>query len=161
MLPVYFWHSGIISVFYTEIVGSNKVILLITARIQRMGKVQFRQVCICTHWGGGAVPGSFPGLWSRVLSKVLSGGYPSPKFFRRSLLSGPFWEVPQSQVLSQVSVPRSFLGGTPVPGSFPGLWFQVLSGGTPVPPSSDWGIPQLEVPQTGVPPWPGQDWDTP
>ena len=43
--------------------------------------------------GGYPVPGSFPGLWSQVLSQ----------------------RVTQSQVLSQVSGPRSWLGGTPVP----------------------------------------------
>ena len=36
--------------------------------------------------------------------------YPRPRFFPRSLVSGPFW-------------------GTPVPGFFPVLWSQVLSGG--------------------------------
>ena len=39
--------------------------------------------------------------------------------------------VPQSQVLSKVSGPRPFPGGTPVPGSFQGLWSQVLSRGIP------------------------------
>ena len=48
--------------------------------------------------------------------------------------------VPQSQVLSQVSGPRSFpLGGTPVPGSFPGPFW----GGYPSPGR---GVPQS---------WPG------
>ena len=81
----------------------------------------FTCVSLCTPGGGGtAVPGSFPGLWSQVLSwrggtpvpfslpglwsKILSGGNPRPK------------------VLSQVSGPRSFPGGysagTGVP-SFP------------------------------------------
>ena len=50
---------------------------------------------------------------------------------------------------SQVSV-RSLGGGTPVPGPLPGLWSQVLSGGTRVPGS---GVPQ--------PPPPRWVWDTP
>ena len=62
--------------------------------------------------GSTPVPGSFPGLGTQVLS----GGYPSPRFFPRSL------------------VPGHFPGDTPVPGSFPGLWSQVLTwGNTPVP----------------------------
>ena len=40
--------------------------------------------------------------------------------------------IVQSQALSQVSGPMSISGGTPVPGSFPGLWCQVLCGGTPL-----------------------------
>ena len=39
--------------------------------------------------------------------------------------------VPQYQVLSQVTGPRSFPGGTPVPDYFPGHWSQVLSWGCP------------------------------
>ena len=76
-------------------------------------------------------------------------GYPSPMFFPRSLVPGPFRGYPSprffpghwSQVLS---------GGTQVPGSFPGYWSQVLSRGTPVlaggilPQSyPDWGYPNL------------------
>ena len=51
-------------------------------------------------------------------------------------------------VLSQVTGPMSFLGGTPVPGSFPGHWSQVLSTGVP----QSWlgGM-------YGVPLWPGLD----
>ena len=53
-------------------------------------------------------------------------------------------------------------GGTPVPGSFPGLWSQVLSwgmpqswpGGTPVPAGGTQD-------RTGVPPQPEQDWGIP
>ena len=46
-----------------------------------------------------------------------------------------FLGVPQSQVVSQVTGPRSFLGGgsTPVPCSFPGHWSQVLSWEYPSP----------------------------
>ena len=78
----------------------------------------FAGVCLSTGAGGGAgipVPGSFPGLWS-----------------------GPFREVPQSQVLSQVSGPSSFLvGGTQVPSSFPGLF-----------PWGGYPSPGLELPQS-------------
>ena len=103
------------------------------------------------------------------------GGYPSPRFFPRSMVIGPFWGR-----------------GTPVPGSFPGHWSQVPSRGYPnpgqgVPQSwlggtpgwtrqnwgspcegqgwgsptarSGWGTPWPG--QDGVLPWPGQDWGTP
>ena len=73
-----------------------------------MGKVLFSQVCVRPH-GGTQVPGSFPGLWSQVPF----GGYPSPRFFPRFLVPGPFW-------------------GDPVLGSFTGLWSQVLSRWYPV-----------------------------
>ena len=87
----------------------------------------------------------------------------------------PHWGIPQLQVFSQVSGPRSFLGSTPVQGSFSGLWSQSLSrwggtqaqlgrvpqfwlgGGTPsqdrtgVHPCQDWGTS----------PWPGLDQSTP
>ena len=39
----------------------------------------------------------------------------------------------QSQIFPQISGSRSFLAGTPVPGSFQGLWSQVLFRGAPVP----------------------------
>ena len=68
----------------------------------------------------------------------------------------------QFQVLSQVSGPRFFTGGTTVPGSFPHLWSQVLSQGVPQSqvlswvsgPSSFLGVPQS---------WPegSEDWSTP
>ena len=68
-----------------------------------------------------------------------SEGWGKAIFSVRLLVSPHPERVPQSQVLSQVSVLRPFLEGwgTPVPGSFPGLWSQVLSGG--VPPGQDWG----------------------
>ena len=78
------------------------------------------------------------------------------------------WGVPQSQV----RFPRSFPeGATPVPGSFPGLWSQVLSQGcTPVLTRKGYPSPGLGVlqsqpggyPMTGLPPpQPGQNWSTP
>ena len=97
-------------------------------------------------------------------------GYHSPRLFPRSL------------------VPGLFQGGTLVPGSFQGLWFLVLSGGTPVPgggyPSPGQGVPQSQWRGTpvlaggtaqartgvgyppartgvGYPPWSGQAWGTP
>ena len=74
------------------------------------------------------------------------GEYPSLMFFPRSLVPGPFQR------------------GTPVSGSFPGYWSQVLSRwGTPVLaeggyPSPSWGMGGTPV---GGTPWPGQDWGTP
>ena len=99
---------------------------IFTARIRRMGKVMF-SVCP-PPWGGR--------------------GYPSLRFFPRSLVPDPFQGVPQSQILSKVSGPRSFAGGIPQsqvlsevsgPRSF-------LGDGYPIP-SQDWGRP----------PRPGQD----
>ena len=92
---------------------------------------------------GGACPVASRGLCNyRPHSKdgedtVFTGvclstvGYPSPTFFPRSLVPGPFWGRE----------------GTPVPGSFSGLWSQVLSGG---------GVPQSHSSETGVPP--SGDW---
>ena len=112
-------------------------------------EVMFSQasVCLSTFWLGGVypVPGSFPGHWSQVLS----GRYPSSMFFPRSLVPCPFWGVPQSQVLSQVTGPRSFLG-------LPQSW---LWAGTPVLARSGWGTPSQN--RMGYPPYPpskpGQD----
>ena len=67
--------------------------------------------------GGTSFPGSFPGLWSQVLPG----------------------RTPQSQVLSQVSGPRSFPGGGggyPSPGRGGGTLVLSL-GGTPVWPEGD------------------------
>ena len=64
----------------------------------------------------------------RSLSVYSPAGYPpSPRFFSRSLVSGPFWGyssprffprsflgAPQSQVLSEFTGPRPFLRGYPV-----------------------------------------------
>ena len=93
-------------------------------------------------------------------SGSLSWEVPSPRFFSRSLVPDHFLGAPQSQVLSQVSGPRSFPDGTPV-----------ADGGTPFlgyPPSQDWGTPirfgVLPLPGLGIPsqtglgyPQPGQD----
>ena len=72
----------------------------------------------------------------------------------------------QSLVPYQVCGPRSFVGCTPIPGSFPGLWSQVISGVTPV---LAGGTPVLGYPQpdrTGVPPsqdkvTPNWEWGSP
>ena len=61
-------------------------VAIFTARIRRMGEGKFQFVC--SHLG-----------------------YPCPRFFPRSLVPGPFPGGPQSQVLSQVTDPRSFPGG--------------------------------------------------
>ena len=72
----------------------------------------------------------------------------------------PHGGVHQSQVLSQVTGPMSFPGGTPVPGSFPGHWSQVTGPrsflGVPHP---DQGVPQSW--QDGVPPLARSRWGTP
>ena len=143
--------------------------LVITTRIRMMGKVLFSQVSVCPHPGKG-VPQSQ--VFSQVTgSRSFPGGipvlgpfwgYPSPRFFPRSLVPGSLGGTPvpssfldhQSQVLS---------GCTPVLGSFPGHWFQVLSKGTLVLTGgthSGWGYLTTEYPQPGqdgVPTWPGQD----
>ena len=74
-------------------------------------------------------------------------GYPSARFFPRSLVPGPFWGGgTQSQVLFLVSGPRSFLMGVPKS--------QALYG---IIPQSWQGVPQFQVgyPRTGVSPWLG------
>ena len=86
-------------------------------------------------------------MFSQVCSFTVPGSFQG--FFPRSLVPGPF------------------LGGTPVPGSFPGHWYQVLSRGYPTPgwgyPVPDWGYPgqvRMGYPQQGldgVLPQPGQD----
>ena len=107
---------------------------------------------VSSHLGGGGVPQSqilFPGAWSQVLSgstpdltrevaqsKVLSQGL-WPQVLSRGVpqnwLGG--WEIPQSQVLSHISDPRSFPGGY---------------SRTEVPPNQDWGT--LPQPGLGYPP---------
>ena len=57
--------------------------------VRREGKCFHRHQSVCPH-----------GRW-----------YPSPRFFPWCLVPGSFQGVPQSQVLSQVSDPRSFLVG--------------------------------------------------
>ena len=96
---------------------------------------------------------------SQVLSKV-SGprsflrGYPSPRFFPRSLVPGSFQGVPQSQVLSKVFGPRSFLWG--VPQSWPGRYPSpvLAGGGTPL---LSWLVGSLVLGTL----LPGQDWRKP
>ena len=63
--------------------------------------------CVSVHWRRGSpVPGSFPGLWSQILSAgtVVPGSFPG--LWSQILSQG----VPQFQVLSQVSGPKSFPG---------------------------------------------------
>ena len=86
-----------------DIVKRSKQVF-ITARIRRMGKVLVSQVSVLPN-GGGV--------------------YPSARFFPRSLVPGPFWGIPQSQVLSLVSHPRSFLGGTLVSAGGSQSWLGV------------------------------------
>ena len=63
--------------------------LIFTARIRRMGKVLFLQVCVCPHWGTLFLD-SFPGLWSQVLS----GGYPSSSWTGLGHLLDQDWGSP-------------------------------------------------------------------
>ena len=94
-----------------------------------MGKVMFSQVCV--HW-------------------TLGGGYPSPRFFPRSQVPGPFKGVPLSW---SMGVPQSQLGvpqhkGTPCPGQD---WGTPGKNRTAVAPSQDrTGVPPPA--RTGVPP---------
>ena len=80
------------------------------------GRYYFHR-CLSVHRSGTPVPGSFPGLWSLVLSQG----------------------VPRSQVLSLVpGPPWSFPGGTPIP----------AVGGTPEMigyPLAGTGVPQLRL----------------
>ena len=58
---------------------SGKFNIIFTARIQRMGKVMFSQVSVCSHKRGWAWYSSlriFPPFWR-------GPGYPSPRFFCR------------------------------------------------------------------------------
>ena len=110
---------------------------IFTARIRRMVKVLFSQVCVCPHWEWGLPhslipgpfsgvtpgPGSFPGLWYQILSQR---GTPVPT------------GVPQSQAV----VPQSQAGGTPVPCRgypFLGVLPQARTGLGYPQPRQDWG----------------------
>ena len=73
-------------------------------------------------------------------------GYPSPWFFPRSLVPGPFWEHSSPRLFPRSLVPGPFHG---VPQSWPGRY-----------PSPGWGYPQPG--QDGIPPPPVRlGWDTP
>ena len=74
-------------------------------------KVLFSQASVHT-WGRGGtpVPFAFPGHWCQVLSW---GGYPSPRFFPRSLVPGPFQGHPSPRFFPRSLVPGTFQGGTP------------------------------------------------
>ena len=96
------------------VTNHNETLSIITARIRGVGKVMFSQVSVHSH-----------------------GGYPSLRFFPRSL------------------DPGSLPGGIPVSGSFPDVWSQVLSeGGYPVPGRGnldlDGGYPSPRQDRTGV-----------
>ena len=56
---------------------------LFTARIRSMGKVMFS--VYPPPGEDTSAPGSSQGLWYQVIS----GGYPNPRFFQRSLIRGP------------------------------------------------------------------------
>ena len=66
----------------------EKDLTFITARIRRKGEGNIFSLSVHTR----------------------GRGYPSPRFLPRSLVPGPFWGVPQSQVLSQVSGASPFWG---------------------------------------------------
>ena len=88
-----------------------------------------------SHLGYTPLPGSYPGLWSQVLS----WRYPSSRFFPRSPVPSPFLGVPHSWL----GVLQSWLVGTQYqPGGTPGLGY----------------CPSLD--RTGVPHWLVQDWHT-
>ena len=129
-----------------------------------MGKVLFSQVCVSVHTQVG-----YHSLWSQVSSQLLVPwpfwwGTTAPGSFPvsgpRSFLEG----VPQSQVLSLVSGPRTFAGGggagtwgTSWPGQYWGYpphpgqdW-----GTSPPPPGTGLGYPPPPPGRTGVPSWPG------
>ena len=83
----------------------------------------------------------------RCVSVHRGGGYPSPRFFPRSLVPGHFWGVPQSQVLSQLSGPRFFPRGYPSPRFFPSSDSRSFPGGYS---SLIWGVPQRGYPWLGL-----------
>ena len=131
----------------------RRSVSIFTARIRRMGKVMFSQVCVRPHSGGNPVSGSFLGLWVQVLSQG----------------------VPQSQVggITQYQVervPQSQVGCTPglgYPPSWTGLGYPPVPDRTRIHPPDqdwgtlparwDWGIPPSQD-RAGVPPPPSQDW---
>ena len=87
----------------------------------------------------------------RCLSVHMGRGYPSPSIFTRSLVPDSLRGEPQSQVLSKVAGPGSFLGATPVLLRGPGMRYPPIR--TRVPLStrigleyplarSEWGTPQ-------------------
>ena len=117
---------------------------IITARIRRMREGNIFSLFVSPHpvggggvgvtpvpcsfpgpfHGGTPVPGSFSGHWSQVLSGV----YPSPRFFPRSPVPAPFLGVPQYGGTSPLtrwglgyppppSQARSGLGYPPTPGT--------------------------------------------
>ena len=84
--------------------------------------------------------------WFHRCLSVHKGEYPRPRFFPRLLVPGPFPG-------EGTPVPD---GDTPVPGSFPGSWSQVLFQGRV--PQFQLGVPQF---QPGIGYSLGQDWGTP
>ena len=97
----YAWTGYVTGV--TSLAVSHRRTFILPPASKGWGKV-IVSVCLSVHTLGYPIPGSFSGHWSQVLSE----GTPS-------------------QVLSQVTCPRSFRGGgVPHPG---------------VPPSQGWGTP--------------------
>ena len=116
-------------------------------------RVKFSQACVCSGRGVPQSqvlsqvlgPRSFlreEVLQSQVLSQVLSKGYPSPRFLPRSLVSCPFWGVPQSWM----GYPRT---GVP-PGQVRMRYPPARSGWGNPPARSGYGTPKPG--QDGVPP---------
>ena len=83
-------------------------------------------------------------VFTRVCLSTPGGGrVPSHRFFPRSLVPGPFWEVPQLQVLSQV-----LSGGYPSPGWGGGN----MNRFSPAPSRSGWGLGTPRPVQDAIPP---------
>ena len=107
--------------------------------------------------------------WSACLRMLMGGCLVTARIRRMgegNVFTGmcPFTGGPQSQILSEVTSPFLGGGGTPILGSFPGHWSQVLSGEEY--PSPGWRVPHpwllvpqswQGVPQYGVPTQPGED----
>ena len=97
-------------------------LLIITARIRRMGKALFSQVSV------------------HILGRVVT---PSP-FHGTS--TGPMFFLG----CTPVTGPRSLLGGTPVPDRGGRSGRRYSQAGMGVPPRSEWGYPNMGYPQPGM-----------
>ena len=110
---------------------------ILTARIRRMGKVLFSQVCVCPHGGGGT---RSPSHHTSTGPMSFPGGTPSSSHNTST--------SPMSFLGYLISIPLYF------------YWSHILSGGTPSPshntstgPMSFLGLPYLlPIPHDGVPP---------
>ena len=109
-------------------------------------------ICLFVHtrWQGTPVPGSFPDVWSKVLSLWGGyqshsggggGGYSSSRFFGRSLVQGPFpGGTPVQAGGGTVSLSWSgYPFGQDRVTSQPGLGYLLVR--TEVPPGQDWSNP--------------------